>query len=175
MTDYYDAIAPGYDRLHMAEQIQKMTAIIADLGTDIPKREEKLLDVGCGSGISTSVWNCDCTGIDPSEKLVDVARSNYPGKRFLVASAEDIPFPDKSFDIVLCVTAIHNFADVRKGIEEMKRVCRDRLVITLLRKSQKVEEIEKMIILNFKVKRIIMEEKDLIFICGVRDWRSAQS
>jgi ubiquinone/menaquinone biosynthesis C-methylase UbiE len=168
MTEYYDAIAPGYDELHMAEQIRKMTAIIADLGQDIPKRGEKLLDVGCGSGISTSVWNCDCTGIDPSAKLIEVAQKNYPGKRFLVANAEEIPFPDDSFDIVVCVTAIHNFADVRKGISEMKRVCKGRFVISLLRKSAKVEEIEKLIIINFRVKRIIMEDKDLIFICA---WR----
>jgi ubiquinone/menaquinone biosynthesis C-methylase UbiE len=168
MADYYDSIAPGYDALHMAEQIRKMTAIIAELGEDIPRKGEKLLDVGCGSGISTSVWNCDCTGIDPSEKLIEIAHKNYPGKRFVVASAEDIPFPDGAFDILISITAIHNFKDVRKAINEMKRVCKGRFVITVLRKAGKVDEIAKLLMINFNVKRIIMEEKDLIFICT---WR----
>ena len=167
-SQFYDDIAKGYDELHMAEQLRKMTAVIAALGPDVPKKQEKLLDIGCGTGISTSVWNCDCTGIDPSEELINIAKKKHPGKRFFIGRAEELPFPDKSFDIVVCVTSIHNFHDIRKSIEEMKRVCKDRIVITALRKSKKIEEIEKLIIINFKIKRIVMEEKDLIFVCGLR-------
>jgi demethylmenaquinone methyltransferase/2-methoxy-6-polyprenyl-1,4-benzoquinol methylase len=166
--EYYDKIAPGYDELYMAEQLQKMTSVIAAFGPDVPKRKETLLDVGCGTGISMSVWNCECTGIDPSSELIEIAKKKYPNKNFVVGVAEKLPFPDKSFDIVTCVTAVHNFADVRKAFEEMKRVCKDRLVITLLRKSKKIEDIEKWVIINFKIKRIVMEEKDLIFVCGLR-------
>lgn len=173
MEGYYDSIAPGYDELHMAEQLKKMTAIIAELGQDIPKKGEKLLDVGCGSGISTSVWNCECTGIDPSSKLIEIAKQNHPGKSFIVAPAEEIPFPDDSFDIVVCVTAIHNFKDVRKGISEMKRVGKGRFVITLLRKSAKAEEITKLIMINFKINRIVMEDKDLIFLCRAKRQKSS--
>ncbi|MBU2561249.1 MAG: methyltransferase domain-containing protein [Nanoarchaeota archaeon] len=165
---FYDEIAQGYDSLHMAEQLQKMTMIIADMGADIPKKNEKLLDVGCGTGISTSVWNCDCTGIDPSEELIEIAQKKQPKKKFLVGQAEELPFPDKSFDVVICITAVHNFKDIKKGLMEMKRVCKDRLVISVLKRSQKLEEIEKLIIINFKIKKIIMEEKDLIFLCGLR-------
>jgi ubiquinone/menaquinone biosynthesis C-methylase UbiE len=168
-SKFYDSIAEGYDELHMAEQLRKMSDILAALGTDIPKKTEKLLDVGCGSGISTSVWSCDCTGIDPSEKLIGIAKKNYPKKKFLVGKAEELPFPDRSFDIVICVTSIHNFDDVRKGIFEMKRVGKDRFAITVLRKSQKVDEIEKLIIINFRIKKVVMEDKDLIFICKRRD------
>ncbi|MBW2972649.1 methyltransferase domain-containing protein [Candidatus Woesearchaeota archaeon] len=166
---FYDDMAEGYDELHFAEQLQKMTAIIADIGQDIPKKNEKLLDVGCGTGISTSVWNCECTGIDPSEELIKIAQKKFPRKKFVVGRAEELPFPDKSFDVVISITSIHNFSDIKKGINEMKRVCRSRAVFSVLRKSQKAEEIEKLIIINFRIKRIIMEEKDLIFICGLRE------
>lgn len=166
---FYDDMAEGYDELHFAEQLQKMTAIIADIGQDIPKKNEKLLDVGCGTGISTSVWNCECTGIDPSEELIKIAQKKFPRKKFVVGRAEELPFPDKSFDVVISITSIHNFSDIKKGINEMKRVCKGRAVFSVLRKSQKAEEIEKLIIINFRIKRIIMEEKDLIFICGLRE------
>lgn len=168
---FYDEIAEGYDELHTGEQLRKMTAVIAAMGEDVPKKAEKLLDVGCGSGISTSVWSCDCTGIDPSEKLINIAKKNHPKLRFFVGRAEELPFPDHSFDVVICITAIHNFHDVRKGIEEMKRAGKDRFVITLLRKSSNAEEIEKLIILNFKVRKIVMEDKDLIFVCRSRKWK----
>jgi ubiquinone/menaquinone biosynthesis C-methylase UbiE len=165
---FYDEIAGGYDELHMAEQLQKMTAIIAALGADVPKKTEKLLDIGCGTGISTSVWNCDCTGIDPSDELIKIAKKKYPKKRFYVGRAEELPFPDETFHVVISVTSIHNFHDIRKAIEEMKRVGKDRYVITVLRKSKKLDEIEKLVIINFKIKRIVMEDKDLIFICEKR-------
>ena len=169
---YYDEIADGYDELHMVEQLQKMTEIIAAMGPDIPKKKDKLLDVGCGSGISTSVWVCDCTGIDPSEKLIAVAQKKYANqqnKRFMVGNAEEMPFADKAFDVVISITAIHNFSDVKKGIIEMKRVGKDRFVFSVLRKAVQIEDIQKYIMISFKVKRIIMEEKDLIFICCRRD------
>ncbi|MFC1742242.1 class I SAM-dependent methyltransferase, partial [Nanoarchaeota archaeon] len=171
MDEYYDKIAGGYDELHMVEQLKKMTAIIADIGADIPKKNEKLLDVGCGSGISTSVWNCECTGIDPSAELIALAQKKHPGVKFVVGNAEKLPFEDKSFDIVICITAMHNFSDLRQGIDEMKRVCKGRFVLSVLRKSPQAEEIQKLIILNFKVKKIVMEEKDLIFICTPRLWK----
>lgn len=167
-STFYDEISTGYDELHMAEQLAKMTEIIAAVGADIPKKAEKLLDVGCGSGISTSVWSCDCTGIDPSESLIALAKKKYPKIRFYVGRAEELPFPDKSFDVVLCVTAVHNFHDIKKGIIEMKRVGKRLFIITALKKSKNIDEIEKFVIINFKIKKIISEEKDLIFICGPR-------
>ncbi|MBW2967170.1 class I SAM-dependent methyltransferase [Candidatus Woesearchaeota archaeon] len=168
---FYDEISEGYDELHLAEQLRKMTAILAALGGDVPKRSEKLLDVGCGSGISTSVWNCDCTGIDPSDKLIQLAKKKYPDKRWYVGRAEELPFPDDSFDVVVCVTAAHNFHDIRRGIEEIKRVGKDRFVITVLRKSAKAEEIGKLAMLNFNVQKVVMEDKDLIFVCKTRKWK----
>jgi ubiquinone/menaquinone biosynthesis C-methylase UbiE len=167
--NFYDEISEGYDELHMGEQLQKMVEIIASLGPDVPKKGETLLDVGCGSGISTSVWTCACTGIDPSAKLIEIAKKKCPKAKFQVGNAEELPFPDNSFDVILCVTAIHNFKDLRKAIGEFKRVGKRLFVITVLRKSGNLDEIEKLIIINFKIKRIVAEEKDLIFICGPRN------
>lgn len=168
VSNFYDEISEGYDELHMEEQIKKLNVIMAAMGKDSPKKSDKLLDVGCGSGISTSVWDCDCTGIDPSDKLIAIAKKNFPNRRLYVGRAEELPFPDDSFDVVICVTAIHNFHDVRKGIDEMKRTGKDRFVITVLRKSAKLEEIEKLVMINFRINKILMEDKDIIFICQKR-------
>ncbi len=173
MDKYYDNIAQGYDELHTEEQLNKMIEIVAALGADVPKKNERLLDVGCGTGISTSVWSAKCFGIDPSKELIDIAKKKHPGKEFTVAAAEAIPFPDKSFDVVISVTSIHNFTDIRKAIMEMRRVGKDRFVITLLRKSKQIDEITKLIIINFRVKKIVQEDKDLIFICKAHPEKKA--
>jgi len=163
---YYDSIASGYDDLHGDEQQKKMREILEALGSEAPGKDDLLLDVGCGSGISTSVWQCSCTGIDPSKELIKIAREKYPDRKFIVGEAESLPFPNDSFDAVISITSMHNFNDIRKGIAEMKRVGKNLFVISVLRKSEKIEEIEKLVIINFKVRKMIMEDKDLIFICG---------
>ncbi|NQU78316.1 methyltransferase domain-containing protein [Candidatus Woesearchaeota archaeon] len=162
MTNYYDGIAKGYDGLYEEEQQAKMDKIVKEYKVE---KDFQLLDVGCGTGISTSRWDCETTGVDPSQELIRIAREKYPEKDFMVGKAESLPFPDKSFDVVTCITAIHNFENPLKGIQEMKRVGKGVFVITLLRKSKKVEEIQKLILNNFIIKRIVMEDKDIIFIC----------
>ena len=78
--------------------------------------------------------------------------------------AEALPFPNKVFDIVISVTAIHHFDDVEKGLKEIKRVAKDRVAFSLLKKSPRFEDIRKLINENFKIKKEISEEKDLIMI-----------
>jgi SAM-dependent methyltransferase len=50
---------------------------------------------------------------------------------FRLADVHELPFDDQSFDIVTCRRAAHHFVDIRKAIDEMKRVLKNggRLVI----------------------------------------------
>ncbi len=162
MTDdkYYDTIAPAYDELHLEEQTKKLEIIKKELQIT---KETKLLDVGCGSGIS-SQFECDVTGIDPSEELVKLAEKRIPSAQFMVENAESLPFEDKSFDTVISLTAIQNFSDIRKGLEEIKRVGKKQFALSFLKKSEKAEEIEKLIKEIFPKVKKIEEEKDTIFI-----------
>jgi len=43
--------------------------------------------------------------------------------------AEALPFPDRSFDAAMAVLTIHHWPDWRRGVAEMHRVARDRVVI----------------------------------------------
>src|SRR3989338_825386 len=104
--DYYSATAKGYDELHREEQLNKLRIIKENI--DINKTD-KLLDVGCGTGFSLNFFNCQCTGIEPSEEM---AQDN---KKIIIGKAENLPFPDNSFDIVISVTAIHNFDNIEHG------------------------------------------------------------
>jgi SAM-dependent methyltransferase len=45
------------------------------------------------------------------------------------ASAEDLPFADRSFDVVACRVGVHHFADVAAGMREMARVAAGRLLV----------------------------------------------
>ena len=92
---------------------------------------------------------------------------NYP-EECILGSVERLPFQDKSFDIITCLTAIHHF-DLNLALEEMKRVAKKKVIISVLRKSNKFEEIVDAIKESFKVTNYILEEKDVIMVCQIEE------
>jgi len=128
---YYDDIAEGYEELHEEEQRKKITLIKKHLNV---KLTDKLLDVGCGTGLTTEPWDCQRYGIDPAPLLIDRARQKDTIE-YKIAPAEELPYPDHFFDVVISVTAIQNFQDIKKGLEEIKRVGKGKFVLSFLKKS----------------------------------------
>jgi ubiquinone/menaquinone biosynthesis C-methylase UbiE len=162
MDNYYDQISEGYEELHKEEQLKKIELIKKHLNLN---PEDKLLDVGCGTGLTTEPWQCKRYGVDPAKKLL-VRAKKQDEIEYKLAPAENIPYKDNFFDIVISITAIQNFQDIEKGLKEIKRVGKDKFILTFLKKSSKAEMIKKLINKLFKVKEVIEQEKDLIFFCS---------
>jgi ubiquinone/menaquinone biosynthesis C-methylase UbiE len=102
-------------------------------------------------------------GIDPSSGLIKKAPFTT-----ICVGAENIPFPDHSFDVVISITSIQNFEDIRRGLSEMKRVGKDCFVLTYLKRSPRKEQIEREIGKLFDVKFRLEEDKDIILFIGKR-------
>ena len=158
MSNYYDEIASGYNELHGLEQRKKIALVRKYVK---PHKNDRLLDVGCGTGISTD-FNCNCVGVDTSEELLKIAREKFPEKEFIRAKAESLPFPDNYFDFVISLTAVQNFDDIEEAVKEIERVARDDavIVISILRKSMKVTQLENLL----KGWLRIEESKDIMFV-----------
>lgn len=156
---YYDQIAKGYDELHEIEQLQKLE-IIRKKCSFAPK--QTLLDVGCGTGIATAYFPCKAVGIDPSRAMIGIAKKKHPNAQFIVGESEHLPFKHNEFDIVLSLTAIQNFHDIRKGLEEIERVGRHVFVLSFLKKSDKSKKIVSEISQVFRVTETVEEAKDMI-------------
>src|SRR3989338_1568419 len=140
---YYDDISEGYDELYRDEQIKKLNIIKSKLKIG---KNSKLLDAVCGSGISSD-FGCFAVGIDPSMGLL----KNNKNKMKIKGIAEMLPFKGGSFDWVISVTAVHNFDDAEKSINEAKRAGKDNFVFSVLKKSKKFGRISGIIHKNFKV------------------------
>lgn len=149
---YYNQTARNYNELHGEEQLKKLRLI----KPFIPEKA-KILDVGCGTGLSVILGNV--TGIDPSKELLKQA----PIKT-IQGMAEHLPFPDNSFDIVISITAIHNFDDYKKGLQEMKRVGKKLFIISILKKAKNYIKIKEQIESCFEIQEVIEESMDNIFI-----------
>lgn len=155
MGGYYDAIAPGYDKLHGEEQLSKANLILQNMEV---KPSDVLLDVGCGSARALSVFGCEKFGIDPSFELLKLAKIPV-----VQGVAEKLPFSANSFDIVLSLTAVHHFSDVKKSLQEMLRVSRRDVVVSVLKKAQNFKEIESNILSVLSVYKRVDETHDVIF------------
>lgn len=92
------------------------------------KPGDSILDVGCGKGFylyefTQAVPGVKVKGIDISRHAIENAKPEV--REFLeVGSATKLPFPDKSFDLVLSVTTLHNLYcyDLDKALREIERV-----------------------------------------------------
>jgi SAM-dependent methyltransferase len=90
---------------------------------------DRALDVGCGPGallaeLVRRLGLDRVAGVDPSEPFVEIARQAVPGADVDVAHAEQLPFPDASFDVVLSQLVVNFLADADAGVAEMCRVAR---------------------------------------------------
>lgn len=96
-----------------------------------PRPAQQVLDVACGSGnvaLVAARRYCETTGIDYVPTLIERARRRSAadgwGAEFKVGDAQDLPFPDGSFDVVLSVYGVQFAPDQEKAANELLRVCR---------------------------------------------------
>lgn len=129
----------------------------------------KILEIGCGNCRNLLLFsynNFDCYGIDFSKKMLEMSEK-YCKKHDLNVKlkyglATEIPFPDSSFDYMLCMSMLHhlNSKDRIKAVQEIKRVLkfRGKAVITVWNKLQKRFLFrEKDILLPWHVKRQVYQ------------------
>ncbi len=90
---------------------------------------DRALDVGCGPGTLTAVLverlGADhVSAVDPSPSFVPATRERLPDVDVQEAAAEDLPFADESFDVVVAQLVVPFMADQVRGLSEMRRVVR---------------------------------------------------
>ena len=151
----YKHISKGYNELYKEEQIKKLKIIRENIRIIPP-----LLDVGCGTGISTNFFKVKSIGIDNCREMLKKGSKNL-----IYANAEKLPFKDKSFNTVVSVTSFHNFNNMEKSLNEIIRVSKNNnICITFLKRSKKINQFRKLMKKYFHSIKEIEEEKDVIFI-----------
>jgi SAM-dependent methyltransferase len=88
---------------------------------------QTVLNVGAGAG-SYEPSDRNVTAVEPSA----VMRSQRPASaaQCIAATAESLPFDDKSFDVAMAFATVHHWQDPIAGMREMQRVARRVVIFT---------------------------------------------
>lgn len=125
--DYFDGVRDvGYGGYRYDGRWQPVARdIVAHYGL---KPGARVLDVGCAKGFLVKdllALGIDAYGLDISRYALMHAEPETIGRLHL-GSADDLPFPDQSFDVVLAINTLHNLERPRliTALREMERLAR---------------------------------------------------
>ena len=103
----------------------------ADLVVTTDPRAYRLLDVGCGTGyllrlLADHLPEAELVGVDPAPSMIGVASASDVSHRsnFAIGVAEQLPFADDGFDLVVTTTSFDHWADQAAGLRECSRLLR---------------------------------------------------
>ena len=98
------------------------------------KSGDRILDLCCGTGdiaFALAQQGAEVTGLDFSEKMLEVAKTRLQnakfqtrGLKFMQGDAQELPFPDNSFDAVTMGYGLRNLSSWERGLDEMIRVAK---------------------------------------------------
>ena len=127
---HFDGQAADYDRRDTYYYSRNGKISCHDIAAQIKDLSyESLLDVGCGTGflmeLLTKQRPARYCGVDLSDEMIRVAKGKQiEGVEFVVSSADKLPYPDETFDIVTCSQSFHHYPYPEKAMQEAKRVLR---------------------------------------------------
>ena len=117
----YETIGWGYSR-HRAADARIVRELARLLGSS--PNGGAIVDAGAGTGkysVALARLGYRVTAVEPSATMRQQAK-DAPGVRWVAGTAERLPLPDGCADGVVCVLALHHFADVEAAFREMRRV-----------------------------------------------------
>lgn len=143
----FNEISPSYDKANR----------ILSFGVDISWRQKackkvlrcftdnsslKILDVACGTGDMIEIWQ-ECAkeqnkkiakiqGIDPSEGMLEVAKSKFKDVDFIQALATELPQKNNEMDILSISYGIRNVVQRKEALDEFARVLKKDGILLVL-------------------------------------------
>ena len=124
---HFNETASDYNNSSDGKFVEPMYEVIVE---EIQKLQGgKILDVGCGNGNLFTYLpdgKYGLFGVDFSENMIEEAKKKCGQKAtFSVADAENLPFDNDAFDIIVCNASFHHYIHPDTVLKEMHRVLKD--------------------------------------------------
>lgn len=118
--EIYDTIGEGYAGRRQPDP-RIASAIVAALAD-----ARSVINVGAGAG-SYEPTDRTVLAVEPSDVMI--AQRPQGAAPCVRGSAEELPVEDRAFDAAMAVLTIHHWSDWRRGLRELRRVARQRIVL----------------------------------------------
>lgn len=105
-----------YGWLHRRSPVNLLVMDLAELTS-----ADRFLEVGCGPGTAVAlaaerIGPDRVAAVDPSSTFVDMVSKRVPGADIRVAGAEDAPFEDATFTVIVSIASMHHWTDRTAGL-----------------------------------------------------------
>lgn len=119
-------------------EVRRVKTILKFLGV---VNKEKVIEVGCGAGdILSKIRGYYLTGLDISQYILDIAQKNYPGIKFVLGNAENLPekIRKNRYDKIICSELLEHTENPQKVLGEIKRIAKKESVIVISIPNEKL-------------------------------------
>jgi ubiquinone/menaquinone biosynthesis C-methylase UbiE len=152
IVEQFSKQAEGYTSITShSDSLEKLISITS------ASKKDTVLEVACGSGIVScefSKYVKSVVGIDMTQGMLDEAKKlqlkeTIKNVNWQIGEAENLPYDDESFSIVISRFGFHHFLNPFKVMSEMKRVCKPGGILVVVdvalpdSKIEKYNEMEK--------------------------------
>jgi len=105
------------------------------INKDLKRKKLKILDVGCGSGKMTEDLKVfgEISGIDSSKKAIVFCKKRGLKDVYKIDIGDKLPFPEKTFDLVLVLDVLEHIENDQKVLRNLKRIMKEEgfLILTV--------------------------------------------
>ena len=126
----FDKVAPNYDK--NSAFYYRLTrwcddAVIDRIGK-IDQPFERILDIGCGTGVllhklSLCYPKVQFDGLDLSDQMIAQAKAkSLQNVTLIQGDAENPPYPDDTFDVLMCTSSFHHYPNPQQAIQAFYRI-----------------------------------------------------
>ncbi len=132
---HYDRVAADYDdlaRLWRGTVVGPARERLGDLVEPLIGADAVVLDAGAGTGDATELVlrladPAEVHAVDISKGMLRRGRKRIadPRVRWKQADIVSVPFPDRTFDLILCTWTLETLADPQRAVTELLRVLKD--------------------------------------------------
>jgi len=137
----FDNIAKTYDKLNhilsFGLDVRWRRKFVTYLNT---RHYETVVDIASGTGdllVNLQKLNAsNYYAIDPSENMLNIAKTKVPSAKFIVAGAELLPLVNESVDLITVSFGIRNFVSLEKSFSEFYRLLKTNGIVSIMEFSK---------------------------------------
>ena len=132
MFNIWNFWADKYDKLWVQKYSLKPTRnyIVKALSKYIKNDGIKVLDLGCGTGelifeLTNKFNNLEVTGIDFSEKMIEISKKRNPSAKHLKMDASELNVLDTKYDIIVCTHSLPYYKEPKNVFKHLNNLLSD--------------------------------------------------